>query len=139
MSRIEFYVLPGDEPMERLKTACQLALKGWRQGMPVFIRGSDSAQCAQIDHLLWHFRADTFVPHDLQTNNPMAPVVIGLNETPAQPNGLLLNLGTDLSEHVSHFQRVIEIIDQQPERLTTGRENFRSYRQRGYDPRRVEL
>ena len=139
MTRIEFYVLPGDQPAERLKTACQLAIKAWRQGMPVFIRGSDSEQCAEIDRLLWLFRTDTFVPHDLHSDNPLAPVVIGLNEAPAQPNGLLLNLASDLSDHVEDFQRIIEIIDQQPERLSAGRENFRSYRQRGYDPRRVEL
>jgi DNA polymerase-3 subunit chi len=34
---------------------------------------------------------------------------------------------------------VIEIVNQEPDLLTACRENFRSYRQRGYDPKRVEL
>ena len=139
MTRIEFYVLPDQMPQERLRTACQLALKGWRQGMSVFIRGSDLAQCELLDQLLWQFRTDTFVPHNLYAEAPEAPVVIGMDEAPAQTNGLLLNLAQDISPQLNQFQRVIEIINQQAELLEAGRENFRSYRQRGYDPRRVEL
>ena len=139
MTRIEFYVLPGEQPEERLQTACKLALKAWRQNLPVFLRCGDAQQCVTLDEMLWQFRADTFVPHNLHSENPLAPVVIGLNEAPAQANGLLLNLAGDISAHLPQFQRIIEIIDQQPERLASGRENFLRYRQSGYDPRRVEL
>lgn len=139
MTRIEFYVLPGDQPGERLQAACKLALKGWRNGLPVFLRGNDVQQCNELDDLLWQFRTDTFVPHNLHSEEPLAPVVIGINEVPAQANGLLINLAGDISPHLAQFQRIIEIIDQQPELLAVGRDNFRSYRQRGFDPRRVEL
>ena len=107
--------------------------------MPVFIRGSDLVQCEHLDQLLWQFRTDSFVPHNLYADDPQAPVVIGMDEAPAQANGLLLNLAPNLSPQLAQFQRIIEIINQQPELLEAGRENFRRYRQRGYDPRRVEL
>lgn len=139
MTRIEFYVLPDPMPQERLRTACQLALKAWRQGMPVFIRANDAAQCEQLDQLLWQFRSDTFVPHNLYADDPQAPVVIGTDEAPAQAGGLLLNLAPNIAPQLTQFQRIIEIINQQPDLLEAGRENFRRYRQRGYDPRRVEL
>ena len=139
MTRIEFYVLPGDQPNARLETACKLALKGWRHGLPVFLRCADTQQCQELDELLWTFRADTFLPHNLHSDEPLAPMVIGMNESPAQANGLLINLAGDISPHLPQFQRIIEIIDQQPELLAGGRESFRSYRQRGFDPRRVEL
>jgi DNA polymerase-3 subunit chi len=139
MTRIEFYVLPGDQPDARLETACKLALKGWRHGLPVFLRCADAQQCRELDELLWTFRADTFLPHNLHVEDPLAPVVIGMNEAATQENGLLINLAGDISPHLPQFQRIIEIIDQQPELLAGGRENFRSYRQRGFDPRRVEL
>lgn len=139
MPRIEFYILPGDKPDERLLAACKLALKGWRHGLPVFLRCADAQQCQALDELLWNFRTDTFLPHNLQSEDPLAPVVIGMNEEPAQANGLLINLAGDISAHLPQFQRIIEIIDQEPDRLAGGRENFRSYRQRGFDPRRVEL
>ena len=92
-----------------------------------------------MDELLWHFKAESFVPHNLHSENSQAAVVIGTDEQPAQAGGLLLNLDHSLSPHLGQFQRIIEIVNQEPALLAACRENFRSYRQRGYDPRRVEL
>lgn len=139
MPRIEFYVLSSAIPADRLRAACQLAMKAWRAGMPVFLRGSDATQCAELDDWLWRFKAESFVPHSLYEEDAQAPVVIGLDEEPARVQGVLINLGSTLSPQVEHFSRVIEIVNQEPDLLTACRENFRSYRQRGYDPKRVEL
>ncbi|MDP2746149.1 DNA polymerase III subunit chi [Pseudomonas sp.] len=137
--RIEFYVLSTAMPGDRLRAACQLAMKAWRAGMPVFLRGSDAQQCSEVDELLWRFKAESFVPHSLHEEDAQAPVVIGLDEEPSSAKGVLINLGSTLSPQVERFSRVIEIVNQEPDLLTACRENFRSYRQRGYDPKRVEL
>ena len=139
MPRIEFYVLSTAVPAERLRAACQLAMKAWRAGLPVFLRGSDAQQCSEVDELLWRFKAESFVPHSLYQDDAHAPVVIGQNEEPSSAQGVLINLGSTLSPQVERFSRVIEIVNQEPDLLTACRENFRSYRQRGYDPKRVEL
>ena len=139
MPRIEFYVLSTAVPAERLRAACQLAMKAWRAGMPVFLRGSDAQQCSEVDELLWRFKAESFVPHSLYQDDAHAPVVIGQDEEPSSTQGVLINLGSTLSPQVERFSRVIEIVNQEPDLLTACRENFRSYRQRGYDPKRVEL
>ena len=139
MTRIEFYVLPDSDPAARAHAACKLASKGWQHGLPVFVRCQDAAQCVELDELLWSFRAERFVPHDLHETDPLAPVVIGLEQPPARAQGLLINLGSNISPHIDQFSRVIEIVNQQPELLTVGRDNFRLYRERGYDPKRVEL
>ena len=139
MPRIEFYVLSTATPTERLRAACQLAMKAWRAGLPVFLRGSDAQQCSEVDELLWRFKAESFVPHSLYQDDAQAPVVIGLDEEPSSAQGVLINLGSTLSPQVERFSRVIEIVNQEPDLLTACRENFRSYRQRGYDPKRVEL
>ncbi|NQD92710.1 DNA polymerase III subunit chi [Pseudomonas sp. CrR25] len=139
MVRIEFYVLSSASPAERLRAACQLAGKAWRAGLPVFLRGADQRQCDELDTLLWRYKADSFVPHSLHQDDPLAPVAIGLDDEPAARQGVLINLNPAISPFVEHFSRVIEIVNQEPELLTACRENFRSYRQRGYDPKRVEL
>ena len=139
MTRIEFYVLPDQDPLGRLRAACQLAAKGWQHGMPVFIRCSDAAQCEQLDELLWSFRAERFIPHGQLPDDPQAPVVIGLEQAPPLDGGLLINLATSLSAHLGQFSRVIEIVNQEPQLLTVCRDNFRRYRRQGYDPQRVEL
>lgn len=139
MPRIEFYVLSSSDAEGRLRAACQLALKAWGAGLPVFVRGSDEAQCAELNELLWSFKAERFVPHDLHQDAPLSPVVLGIDEVPSADQGVLINLGSSLSPHVERFSRIIEIVNQQPELLSACRENFRTYRQRGYDPQRVEL
>lgn len=139
MPRIEFYVLSTAVPAERLRAASQLAMKAWRAGLPVFLRGSDAAQCVELDDWLWRFKAESFVPHNLYQDDAQAPVVIGMDEEPSSVQGVLINLGSTLSPQVERFSRVIEIVNQEPDLLTACRENFRSYRQRGYDPKRVEL
>lgn len=139
MTRIEFYVLPDSTTAGRTRAACQLAAKGWQHGLAVFIRCQDAAQCAELDELLWSFRAERFIPHERVEQDPHAPVVIGLEQAPATRQGLLINLAPSLSPHIDDFSRVIEIVNQQPELLNACRENFRLYRQQGYDPRRVEL
>ncbi|WP_333984756.1 DNA polymerase III subunit chi [Ectopseudomonas khazarica] len=139
MPRIEFYVLSSSDAPGRLRAACQLALKAWNAGLPVFLRGSDEVQCGELDDLLWQFKAERFVPHDLHRDAPLSPVVLGTDEVPSAEQGVLINLGSSLSPHVERFARIIEIVNQQPELLNACRENFRAYRQRGYDPQRVEL
>ena len=139
MTRIEFYVLPDSEQAGRARAACQLASKGWQHGLSVFIRCQDDQQCNELDELLWTFRAERFIPHELHGVDPLAPVVIGTEQPPASVQGVLINLSPTLSPHTDQYSRVIEIVNQQPERLTVCRDNFRLYRQRGYDPKRVEL
>jgi DNA polymerase-3 subunit chi len=139
MPRIEFYVLSSSDTTGRLRAACQLAFKAWSAGMPVFVRGSDAAQCSELDELLWTFKAERFVPHDLHQEAPLSPVVVGVDDAPSAEQGVLINLGSSLSPHVERFSRIIEIVNRQPELLNACRENFRTYRQRGYDPQRVEL
>lgn len=139
MTRVEFYVLSTSTPADRLRAACQLAGKAWRRGMPVFVRCADDAQGQALDELLWQFRAETFIPHAQHGEDPHAPVVIGRDQQPGGSQGLLINLDPTLSPHLGHFSRVIEIVNQEPALLAACRENFRTYRQRGYDPKRVEL
>jgi len=139
MLRIEFYVLSSSNPAERLRAACQLAGKAWRAGLPVFLRGIDQGQCDELDALLWRYKTESFVPHNLHQDEPQAPVVIGLDDEPSARQGVLINLNPLISPFVERFSRVIEIVNQDPALLTACRENFRSYRQRGYDPKRVEL
>ncbi len=137
--KVEFYVRPDSQPVGRLKLACQLAAKAWRAGLPVFVRGADAAQCDELDELLWRFKGETFIPHNLHDEQPDAPVVIGIDQPPATAQAVLINLHPQIAENCEQFSRIIEIVNQQPEQLELARDNFRLYRQRGYAPQRVEL
>ena len=137
--RVEFYVLSSATTEARLRAACLLAGKAWKAGLPVFLRGADQAQCAELDQLLWRFRAESFIPHGMHEDDPQAPIVIGLDQEPAQAGGVLLSLHPQLSPHLERFSRIIEIVNQEPTLLAQCRENFRQYRKLGHNPQRVEL
>jgi len=137
--RIEFYRLASAQPDARLRAACQLARKGWQAGLPVFIRCQDAGEMQAVDELLWRFKPDAFVPHELAEDNPSAPVVIGEDEPPAQKGGLLINLNGAVSPHIQQFSRIIELVSQEPQLLQASRDNFRHYRQQGYQPKALDI
>ncbi|NLY12030.1 MAG: DNA polymerase III subunit chi [Gammaproteobacteria bacterium] len=137
--KVEFYVLPSTQTADRLNAACRLAHKSWRAGFMTFIRCADSQQQNQLDELLWTFRRHSFIPHALHADNITAPVVLAVNERPQQTPCVLINLHTEISTHLDCFNRVIEIVNQEPELLQICRQNFVRYRELGYKPERVEL
>ena len=104
-----------------------------------FIRCADAAQQAELDKLLWTFRAHSFIPHSLIDDTCQAPVVLGINERPSISAGVLINLHSEISSHLDCFNRVIEIVNQEPAQLNISRQNFVRYRKQGYQPARVEL
>lgn len=137
--RIDFYVSPSDQLQARLVLACQLARKAWQAQLASFIRCSDTTQAQQMDALLWSFRPESFLPHNLYQDNPQAPIVLATDEQPVQSDAVIINLAMDIPSQIKHFNRIIEIVCQAPEILHKSRENFMHYRQLGYQPQRVEL
>lgn len=132
MTRIDFYLLTSANPELRLDYACRLAHKAWGKGHRVYINCNDEAQAETLDRLLWRFRADTFLPHALASEDAEQAVVCGCGEPPAAHNDLLINLADTTADSFSRFSRMAEIvIEHDPVRLPA-RERFRFYRERGY-------
>ncbi|MDY7218979.1 DNA polymerase III subunit chi [Denitrificimonas sp. JX-1] len=137
--RVEFYVLPTTQTADRLNAACRLAHKAWHAGFTTFIRCADTKQQAQLDEMLWTFRRPSFIPHALYSDHCHAPVILAIDERPQHTPCVLINLHPKISSHLDCFNRVIEIVNQDPEQLNISRHNFVNYRKQGYKPARVEL
>ncbi|MDT8372091.1 MAG: DNA polymerase III subunit chi, partial [Gammaproteobacteria bacterium] len=83
MTRISFYLLKGDDIDNRQVYACRLAEKAYTLGHHVYIHTNSAVECKQIDHALWSFRADSFVPHLIVNDrNTDCPVLIGYDSKP---------------------------------------------------------
>ena len=87
-----------------------------------------------MDDLLWTYRAGAFLPHSVFENasDDYPPILIGHAAEPPVDAHLLINLSTEVPAFFSRFERVAEVIDQNDENKTSGRERFRFYRDRGY-------
>lgn len=131
MTRVDFYVLPVSEPHGRLSFACRLAEKAWLGGHKVYLHGADAAAARSLDELLWSFRDTSFVPHALQPD-ASTPVLIGSGDDPGDHHDVLINLGATIPEFFGRFERVAEIVLNDPASLRTSRARWSFYKDRGY-------
>jgi DNA polymerase-3 subunit chi len=134
MTRIDFYVLKGQNEYDRQVFACRLAEKAYKLGHHVYIHTENEQQCEQVNQTLWSFRADSFVPHQLDDGNENTgcPVLVGHTTKPPRLMNLLINLNAKQPLFFSQFERLAEIIDDNEHVKTAGRERFTFYKQRGY-------
>jgi len=135
MTRIDFYVLPGDEPKGREQLACRLADKAYQLGHRVYIHTDNTSQTQQMDKLLWTFRQNSFVPHALLEDGEESPppVILGNSDEPGDHADVLINLSHAVPEFFSRFERVTEVISQIPEHVKLGRDRYKFYKDRGYE------
>ncbi|MDH5357065.1 MAG: DNA polymerase III subunit chi [Gammaproteobacteria bacterium] len=135
MTRVSFYILKGSEEADRQEFACRLAEKAYKLGKQVYIHAPDEQQCEQINQTLWSFRADSFVPHELDTgsNESDCPVLIGHTSAPPRLMDLLINLDSEQPKFFSQFERVAELINDDEQIKTSGRDRYQFYKHRGYE------
>jgi len=134
MTRVDFYILGSSEPRERERFACRLADKAYRLGHSVFIHAGSQRQARLLDDLLWTFQQNSFVPHALyhEAGDEPPPVLLGHDAEPDAGLEVLINLAPEVPLFFSRFERVAELVDQDPEVRSLGRGRYSFYKERGY-------
>lgn len=135
MTRVSFYILKGSADHDRQVFACRLIEKAYKQGHQIYIHTDDAEKAEHINQVLWSFRPDSFVPHQLidTPNTEHCPVLIGHSVNPPRLMDLLINLGSEQPLFFSQFERVAEFINDDMQLKIQGRERYRFYQQRGYE------
>ncbi len=135
MTRVSFYILKGSEAHDRQVFACRLIEKAYKQGQHIYIHTDNLEQAEQINQILWSFRGDSFIPHQLidESDETHCPVLIGHDAKPSRLMNLLINLGSQQPIFFSQFERVAEFINDDKQLKISGRERYRFYQQRGYE------
>ena len=139
MTRVGFYVVQAAEQGQRLRVAVRLADKAFQQGHRIFINAVDEAQARTLDELLWSFRPASFLPHGLHGQEHSDTIAIGWGQEPDNHNDLLINLQLDIPSFFSRFQRVAEVVTQDPASLQALRESWKFYKERGYQLEKHDL
>lgn len=133
MTHIDFYILPDTSAEARWQFACRLIEKAHGLGRELLVAVDSLAEARQLDELLWHFKPESFVPHRLlDSDMPPAPVEITADTNCGQHHDVLINLSSRVPEHFSRFERLSEVVIQDPEVLKNTREHFSFYKTRGY-------
>jgi DNA polymerase-3 subunit chi len=134
MTRVDFYVTGEADELSRLRLACRIADKAYRDGRKIYIHTESLDDAKRVDDLLWTFRAGSFVQHAIlgDADTDEEPVVIGPGDAPRDRSDVLINLAREVPEYFSRFERVAEVIDGEAQNKQDGRERYRFYRDRGY-------
>lgn len=112
-------------------------------------RGSTVAICANserlslIDRALWSADAQSFVPH-CRSSAPeplrrYTPVLLFEEREAAPPAETLIHLGATLAPGWSGFERVVEIVGDDPSSVAEARQLWRGYTAHGCKPQHHDL
>ncbi len=142
MPRIDFYVIDTSDIDSRLRFTCRLTELAYRRRHWIYLHADSEAQATRLDDLLWTFRQGSFIPHILGSGpmEGMMPVHIGWHPRIPQTDHregiaqMLINLSPEVPAFFNAFERVAEVVDQEPAVLVASRKRFATYRQYGATP-----
>lgn len=129
MTRVDFHF----NVPSRLAYACRLARKVYGNGLKLMVVG-DAALLREFDQQLWTFAPLEFVPH-CGCTDPLAaqtPVVLAEDLARAPHYQVLLNLTGEVPAEFARFERVLEVVGDDPAEAAGARARYRFYRDRGY-------
>jgi len=135
MTRVSFYVLTGSDETDRQVFACRLIEKAYKQNHTIYIHTDNAEQSEQLNQCLWSFRADSFVPHQLNTanNDEQCSILIGHDTAPPKLMDLLINFASEQPDFFSQFKRLAEFINDDDAVKLAGRQRYQYYQHRGYE------
>jgi DNA polymerase III subunit chi len=132
VTQIDFYILPETTSEARWLFACRLIDRVHRMGMRVLVAVDSEAEARQLDELLWTFKPESFIPHQLINSGKPTPVEITFTQEAGDHQNLLLNLSKTTPTYFSRFERMSEVVIQEAESLAASRARFSFYKSRGY-------
>lgn len=133
--RVDFYLLKNDQPQAGWLIACRLLEKACLRGHRVFVYCETADDAALIDELLWTYKDDSFIPHNLQGEGPETPpaVQIGYGPEPRGFNDILLNMASTIPTFHTRFRRIMEIVPDNDAAKEIGRAHYREYRAKQFE------
>lgn len=130
MPKIDFYILSDTNEEVRWRTICRLIEKAHKNRHRIYIHTENQADAHKLDELLWTYREDSFLPHNLygEGPEPAPPIQIGFGVTPEKHRDILINLSSNVPEFFAQFLRILECVSGDAKQQELARERYRYYR-----------
>jgi DNA polymerase-3 subunit chi len=137
LTEIDFYTHADD----RLQVAARLCIKLHGMGKQVRVLTADAAMTARLDQLLWVTPAIGFIPHCRLGDKLAAETPIIVDDTADHdgPADVLINLHIEQPAFFRRFERLAEIVSEEPDIVAAGRTKWQAYKQQGYTLRVHDL
>ena len=135
MTRIDFYIIPQNQPEQVSLFACKLIEKIYRSGHKIMVKVDDKETAEALDKQLWEYKPESFIPHKILDNSsevsPDTSILISYDSL-GNDYEVLVNLSSEVPLEFTRFERVTQIASQyEPQRLSS-REHYKFYKDRGY-------
>lgn len=130
MTRIDFYF----NVASKAEVARKLAAKALHAEKHILIFTRDKTRARELDASLWASPQLSFLPHVL-CGHPLAaktPVLIGDDPEKLQRPDVLINITAEIPDCFARFDRLLEIVTEDPLDKEAARNRFRYFRERGY-------
>ncbi|NEV61056.1 DNA polymerase III subunit chi [Thiorhodococcus minor] len=130
MSRVDFYSLQQGSRGDRFLLVCRLVERILAKGLRALIYCPKAEEARHLDRLLWTYRDDSFLPHGLvgKVDTALTPILISADGRPETERQVLINLALDPPAFLERFERVCDLVDQDPAVRNAGRARYRFYR-----------
>jgi len=134
-TRVDFYLLANNQPQAAWLVACRLLEKAYLRNHRIFVYCENQQDAEHLDELLWTYKDDSFIPHNLQGEGPEPPpaVQIGFGAEPRGFNDILLNMATTIPPFFERFRRIMEVVCANDEAKEISREHYRFYRKQPFE------
>ena len=134
MPKVNFYLLKQTSDAARAALACKLAEQQMRLGQRVYLQAQSEDAAYELDHLLWSFMPESFVPHALTDDAAAesASVVIGAGAIPPATT-CVLNLAEGPVKATELLGAIAEFILNDDDAKANSRVRWNHYKQLGYE------
>ncbi|MGY0399418.1 MAG: DNA polymerase III subunit chi [Ostreibacterium sp.] len=129
---VNFYILSDSDLRHRLIFVFRLVEKAYKEKLSTLIIGSDEAQIAAIDRLIWTAKPACFIPHEVISEQLISPLpsilladsVLSLSQVNFQPQ-LVIDLGYDATP--LYFPKIMLVANQHQDVLANARMKYQHY------------
>lgn len=129
MALVDFYILDSTRKQSSWLFACKLAEEAYSNNKKTIILMDNKEDAIKLDKLMWTFKDNSFIPHELGLTD--APICISTTLDSTTKAQQLINLSAAVAPE-NTFNNIIEILTSDPQDKANGRERYRHYRTLSY-------
>lgn len=138
-SAVNFYILADSDLHHRLLFVCRLTEKAFDRQLPTLIIAADGEQLEALNRLLWSFKPERFIAHEIiksELQKPLPHVLLTDNVEKAKHLDFNPQVVIDLSYDATPlaFPKVMLVANQYQEVLANARMKYQSYVNEGITP-----
>jgi len=147
MQQVDFYLLEETSSQAEQHFICRLVAQLYRNKKSIYLHVEDAQHAEQTDQLLWGFRADSFIPHEIISQEPSSqeslpqgntndktpvysPIVISSSPDSTHQADVLINLAKVIPSFYERFERIAEIVPSNENKRALLRKHYRFYKEK---------